>query len=92
MSSESSVLRHQEQINIGLSSPRSNVGSTFFEANIPDIEYEGIFFHQSHSFERMSDAQKIAVKECNTGVHSSFSATENDIAPNVGLAIKFTCV
>ncbi|KAJ8306696.1 hypothetical protein KUTeg_015737 [Tegillarca granosa] len=92
VSSESGQFRAHEQINLGLSSPRSNVGNTFFEANIPDNEYEGIFFHKSDSFDGISDAQLSAKKECNKGVHDSFSTDENDMTPNVGLALIFSCL
>ncbi|KAJ8306698.1 hypothetical protein KUTeg_015739 [Tegillarca granosa] len=89
VSSESSQLRANEQANLGLSSPRSNTGNTFFEANIPDNEYEGIFFHKSYSFNDMSVARKSAIKECNKGEHDSFSTV---MSPNVGLALTFSCL
>lgn len=92
VSGESSSLRIQEQSNMGLSSRRSSIGNTFFEANIPDYQNEGIFFHQTNSYNGIPEARNRAIRECNKGIHYSFSATVDDMTPNVGLATTFTCV
>ncbi|KAJ8306695.1 hypothetical protein KUTeg_015736 [Tegillarca granosa] len=92
VSSEVRELRHQEQIDMRLSSTRTNVGRTVFEANIPDSECDGLYFHKSKTFEEISDAKKFAIKECNKGVRDSLSETETDMTPDVGLALIFKCL
>ncbi|KAJ8306692.1 hypothetical protein KUTeg_015733 [Tegillarca granosa] len=90
--SEVKMLRNQEQLNIGLSSRRTNVGKTFFEANIPDNECDGLYFHKSKTFEEIEDAKDYAIKECNKGVHDSLSESKTDMTPDVGLALTFRCL
>lgn len=92
VSSEVGVLRNQEKTNMDLSSTRTNVGRTVFEANIPDTECDGLYFHKSSTFEEISNARKIAIQECNKGVHDSLSETETDMTADVGLALTFACL
>lgn len=88
---ESSILRNQEKTNMGFSYLHSNIYNSMYEAYIADTEYEGIYFHKSEDFESIGEAREKAIKECNTGKHSSFSENIDDMTPDVGLAVKFYC-